>query len=129
MQRSARDLMWSAALARLVRTDQLNREAFRPTQAGWEPPIDVLETQAGLLVVIALPGVRRDDVEILLGKGDLLVRGIRHWPVQARPLVVHRVELPHGRFERRLPLPSGTYQLAEHDHTDGCVKLTLRRID
>jgi HSP20 family molecular chaperone IbpA len=121
--------MWSEALARLAQTDRLNREAFRPTQVGWEPPIDVLETQAGLLIVVALPGVRHSDVEILVGRGDLLVRGIRHWPVQARPLAVHRVELPHGRFERRLPLPSGTYQLAGQDHADGCLLLTLRRID
>ena len=129
MPRSARDLMWSEALARLAHTDRYNREAFRPSQAGWEPPIDVLETKAGLLIVVALPGVRYDDVEILVGRGDLLVRGVRHWPVQARPLAVHRIELPHGRFERRLPLPSGTYQLAGQDLTDGCLLLTLQRID
>ena len=80
MPRSGRDMIWSEALEALARTERLNRDAFRPTATGWEPPVDVLETEAGLLVVIALPGVRRDDMEIVIGHGELLVRGTRRWP-------------------------------------------------
>jgi HSP20 family protein len=129
MPRSNRDVMWSEALAILARTDRLHREVFRPTAGGWEPPIDVLETETELLIVVALPGVRRDEMEIVVGHGELLVRGTRRWPTQQRPTQVHRVELPHGRFERRLPLPQGAYQLMGEDYTDGCLLLTLRRLD
>jgi HSP20 family protein len=121
--------MWSEALAALARTDRLHRDDFRPTSTGWEPPIDVLETEAGLLVVVALPGVRREDMEIVIGRGELVVRGTRRWPTLQRPARVHRIELPHGRFERHLPLPPGTYHLAGQDHADGCLLLTLRRLD
>ncbi len=128
MPRWSRDMMWSEALIVLARTDRLPREAFQPTPSGWEPAIDVLETDAGLLIVVALPGVRPDDTEVGIGGGELLVRGVRRWPVPPRPVQVHRIELPHGRFERRLPLPHGTYQLAGQDHADGCLLLTLHRI-
>lgn len=128
MPRSGRDVMWSEALAALARTDRLHRDIFRPTTHGWEPPTDVLETEAGLLVVVALPGVRLEDIEIVIGRGDLLVRGTRRWPTPQRPVRVHRIELPHGHFERRLPLPSGTYHLADQDYTDGCLLLTLQRL-
>jgi HSP20 family molecular chaperone IbpA len=121
--------MWSEALAVLARTDPLHRAVFRPTATGWEPPIDVLETEAGLLIVVALPGVRRDEIEIVIGRGELSVRGTRRWPTVQRPARVHRVELPHGRFERRLPLPAGAYRLVSQDHTDGCLLLTLQRLD
>lgn len=113
----------------LARTDRLQREIFWPTLTGWEPPVDVLETEAGLLIVVGLPGVRREEMEIVIGNGELLVRGTRHWPTSHRPARVHRIELPHGRFERRLPLPMGAYHLVSQDHADGCLLLTLRRID
>ena len=128
MPRAGRDIMWSETLGLPARTDGVGREVFRLTGAGWEPPIDVLETSAGLLVVIALPGVQADEMEIVLAGGMLTVRGTRRWPVLERPARAHRIELPHGRFERQLPLPHGAYQLAGQEHTDGCLILTLRRL-
>ena len=59
----SRDAMWSAALAQLAMAERLRQEAFAPPRLGGEPPVDVLETEAGLLVVVALPGVARDDME------------------------------------------------------------------
>jgi len=129
MPRSARDAMWSEALARLAHADRPQRDSFWPTAIGWEPPVDVLETEDGLLVVVALPGIKSDEMEVVIGHGELLVRGTRRWPTGRRLTRVHRIELPHGRFERRLPLPFGAYQLLGQDHQDGCLLLTLRRLD
>lgn len=129
MPRSIRDVMWAQALTTLARTDRLQRNVFSPADACWEPPIDLLETETGLLVVVALPGVRREDMEIVVGDGELTVRGARRWVTMQRPVRVHRVELPHGHFERRLRLPAGAYQLIHREHTDGCLILTLRRLD
>ena len=60
MTRSVRDLMWSDALVRLSVADRLHREALRPAGSGREPLIDVLQVEIGLLVIVALPGVRRE---------------------------------------------------------------------
>ena len=129
MPRSGKDVMWAEALAMLARSDRLQREAFQPTAIGWEPPIDVLETDTELLVVVALPGVKRDEMEIVVGQGELTVRGTRRWPGLERPARVHRIELPHGRFERQLPLPAGAYTLLGQEYTDGCLLITLKRLD
>ena len=45
-----RNWMWSEALQMLARADRLHREVFNPpgaagSAAGWEPPVDVLETE------------------------------------------------------------------------------------
>jgi len=125
---SARDVMWSEALAILARSGRAHREVFAPTAGGWEPPIDILETETGLLVVVALPGVRREDMTFAVADGELMVRGIRRWPAVKLPARVHRIELPHGRFERRVPLPPGTFQPAGTDHVDGCLSINLRRL-
>ena len=58
MPRVGRVVIWSEATATLARADRLGREVFSLTSIGWEPPVDVLETEAGLLVLVALPGVR-----------------------------------------------------------------------
>jgi HSP20 family molecular chaperone IbpA len=122
------DLLWSEATAVFVRTNPQQRDVFCLTGSGWEPPVDILETETGLIVIVALPGVRPDDMEIVIGDGELMVRGSRRWPTPRRAARVHRVELPHGRFERRLPLPHGAYQLAGREHTDGCLVLTLKTL-
>ena len=45
----------------LARAERLNRELFRPRGLlarlpVWEPPVDVLETEREVLVLVALPG-------------------------------------------------------------------------
>jgi HSP20 family protein len=129
------DWMLSDAIGTLARAERLHQQFLRlrplagSREPSWEPPIDVLETETGLLIVVALPGVRRENMEVVIGNGELTVRGSRRWPALPRPARVHRIELPHGRFERHLPLPPGSYQLTGQDHTDGCLLLTLRRLD
>jgi HSP20 family molecular chaperone IbpA len=46
----------------LARAERLNRELFRPLSPStrlpaWEPPLDMLETEHKVLVLVALPGV------------------------------------------------------------------------
>ena len=57
MARTVADLMWADALARLARADRLHQEFFRPAPTGWEPPVDLLETEQELILMAALPGV------------------------------------------------------------------------
>ena len=128
MSRTGQVIMWSETAVR-TRMERDYREVFRLTGHGWEPPVDVLESGDGLLVIVALPGVRPDDMETVIGHGELRVRGTRRWPVPHGPLHAHRIELPHGSFERRLPLPHGRYELVGQEHEDGCLMLTLRRLD
>lgn len=128
MPPSDRDGLWSDMLAALARTDRLHRQSLALSAGAWEPPVDILETETELLVIIALPGVAREDMEVIVSHGELVVRGTRRWPCLQRPARVFRVELPHGRFERRLPLPQGTYQMLGQEHRDGCIILTMRKL-
>jgi HSP20 family molecular chaperone IbpA len=33
------------------------------------------------------------------------------------------MEIPYGRFERRIALPTGRYELTERSYTNGCLVL------
>src|SRR5262249_47851280 len=79
-----------------------------PTSAlTWEPPVDVLETGREVLVLVALPGVDPDRVEVAIEGDDLVVVGTRVLPPELRTAMIHRLELPQGQFARRVRLPAG----------------------
>jgi HSP20 family protein len=44
-----------------------------------------------------------------------------------RTAEIHRLELPHGRFERRIPLPAGRYESVTRGSVHGCLLVTLQK--
>jgi HSP20 family molecular chaperone IbpA len=124
--------MWSQAVEMLARAERLNQELFRPLSPSarlpaWEPPLDMLETEREVLVLVALPGVNPDHVEAVLEDGHLLVVGTRTLPDELRTAIIHRLELPQGRFERRVRLPAGRYSAVRRSTSNGCMLITLEK--
>lgn len=124
--------MWAEACEMLARAERMQRELFRPQPTrmrlpAWEPPVDVLETDREVLVLMALPGVDPDAVEAAIEDGALVVAGQRVLPPELRTATIHRMELPQGRFERRVPLPPGRYDQVRRAATNGCLAITLRK--
>jgi HSP20 family protein len=129
---ASNDWMWSEACELLARAERLQQEMFRPVRGRsgrpvWQPPVDVLETNDKVLILMALPGVDPQDVEAVINEGDLAVSGSRVLPQALRTAVIHRLELPQGRFERRVRLPPGRYTDVERDSVQGCLLITLRK--
>jgi len=104
---------------------ELGRSARQPL---WEPPVDVFETAEGLFIEVALPGVDADRLEVSFDNGVLVVVGERKLPEVCEPAVIRRLEIPYGRFERRVRLPAGRYQLGQRDLVNGCLVLSLRKL-
>ncbi len=124
--------MWSEACEMLARAERLHQEFFRPTasasmQPAWEPPVDVLETERAVLVLLALPGVDPERVEAVIDGDCLVVVGLRVLPPELRTAVIHRLELPQGRFERRIRLPAGRYAAVGRAMSNGCLVITLEK--
>jgi HSP20 family molecular chaperone IbpA len=127
-----RDWMWSEACEMLARAERLHRDLFRPLRSvargpAWEPPVDILETEREVLVLAALPGVKAEEVQAAIDDGDLRISGTRTLPGVLRTAVIHRLELPQGRFERRVRLPAGRYSGVRHAFVDGCLLVTLAK--
>jgi HSP20 family molecular chaperone IbpA len=124
--------MWSQACEMLARAERLQRQSFRLHRSmarvpAWEPPVDVLETETEVLVLVALPGVRSDHVEAVIQDGELVILGTRTFPPEWRDAIIHRLELPQGRFERRIELPPGRYDKVGRSAADGCLLVSLRK--
>ena len=123
--------MWSEAFETLARAERMNRQFVRPaaprSQVAWEPPVDVLETERMVLVLVALPGVDPGEVAARIEVDELVVSGTRAYPAEMRTAVIHRLELPQGRFERRVRLPTGRYTAIERSSANGCLLITLTK--
>lgn len=128
----SRQWMWADAVGLLDRMERLQRQGHVPGRSGggmanWEPPVDVIETDRALLVLVALPGVDPDQAEAFIEDGVLVVRGQRVLPAEIRTARIHRLELPQGRFERRLALPEGRYAEVRRSSANGCLVVSLTK--
>lgn len=132
--RNPRNWMWAEACELLERAERIQRQFFQlgmPTASrpAWEPPADIFETEDMLVILVALPGVSPAQVEVgVEDSGVLVVSGERRLPPEARAAGIYRLEIPHGRFARRIELPPGRFRLEQQDIVDGCVLLRLRKL-
>lgn len=127
------DWMWAHACDLISQAESMHRQFFRPaassrSQTVWEPPIDVLEDEREVVVVIALPGVVAEGVEITAEPGAVVVRAERAAPFAGSRHSVRQLEIPYGFFERRIPLPEGRLETGSQELTHGCLVLRLRKV-
>jgi HSP20 family molecular chaperone IbpA len=125
--------MLADAIERLARGQRLQQQFLNlqpwsgTREPSWEPPIDVLETEREVLIFVALPGVDPNEVEAAIDQdGTLVISGRRVLPRELRNARIHRLELPQGRFERRIALPVGRYTISRFAE-NGYVGLRLAK--
>jgi HSP20 family protein len=122
--------MLSEAIGSLARAERLRQQFFNLQSAAgpsWEPPLDVLETDEEILIFVALPGVDPDEVvAVIEDDGVLVISGNRTLPAELRNARIHRLELPQGRFERRIALPIGSYAVSRFA-ANGCIVIRLAK--
>jgi HSP20 family molecular chaperone IbpA len=124
--------MWAEALSMFDDAERLQRRFFRAgheaAEASWEPPIDVIETAGTLVLQVALPGVDEDAIVLGIEAGAITVSALRPFAAGAASGArIHRVEIPYGRFSRRVALPSHLLDLVEQRYSNGCLTLTFAK--
>jgi HSP20 family molecular chaperone IbpA len=124
--------MWAQAVELLEQAERMHRQFFRltaseRTQALWEPPVDVFEDEREIVIVVALPGVPADRVEVTSEPGALVVRAERPLPLSGSRRAVRQLEIPYGYFERRIPLQEVRLEAGTRELADGCLILRLRK--
>ena len=126
------DWMWADACEMLDRAERLHRQFFQlatPTAAKpvWEPPVDIIESNSEVAIVVALPGVEPGQIEVAIEGNVLRVSGTRALPVSIPKGAIHRLEIPRGRFERLIRLKWERLELAHRDLVNGCLVLVFSK--
>ena len=131
-RKQATDWMWSEALDLMAQAERMHRQFFRlatasRAQPAWEPPADVFEDEHEIVVVVAMPGVAAERVEVVREPGALVVRGERPLPLAGTRYAVRQLEIPYGVFERRIPLPPTGLAAASSDLAHGVLVVRLTK--
>ncbi|OFW17048.1 MAG: hypothetical protein A3F70_05345 [Acidobacteria bacterium RIFCSPLOWO2_12_FULL_67_14] len=102
---------------------------FAPGPTGWVPPVDLHETAEQYILIAEVPGLQRDDLEIRLHDGHLVLSGVRREPPVACEQY-HRIERGHGSFSRtfHLPLPVDADRIVA-DLRDGVLTISCPKSD
>jgi HSP20 family protein len=129
-ERQLEALMWSQAFRAMERAERLHRQFFHRAHSTpcWEAPCDIFETDEALTIVIALPGVEVEHVQVTLSAGVLIVSGERPLPRELSNARIHRLELPHGHFQRRIELPPARFEMSGRHLANGCLMLRLQKL-
>jgi HSP20 family protein len=72
----------------------------------WAPPIVIYESPAEFVVTIDVPGATRDNVEVHLESGMLVISGQRVTS-PANGETLRHTEVRLGAFRRAVPIPAG----------------------
>ena len=124
--------MWVEACEVLDRAERLQRQFLRYMGPGadaavWEPPVDIQETRDGLILLFVLPGVVPEEVSLKLEPTELTLSAMRPLKLAHPDAVIRRLEIPHGRFFRRIPLAGVPLKLAATRYENGCLEVRLTR--
>lgn len=121
--------MLAEAVDLLDDAERLQRQFFRIAPARgkpcWEPPVDVIDNGTNLSLLVALPGVPPDQFEVQVEGQAIVVRGNRSIGASVGSGAIVRLEIPYGRFERRIVLAPGNYKLTDMQLENGLLRIHL----
>jgi HSP20 family protein len=111
--------------------DLLEQRASPDAAGECSPPLDVVETTTGMDIVMDLPGVEPDAVQVVFARSTLLIAGHkRPAACEHREAAFHLAERGFGRFARVVRL-TGAFDAGAARATlvTGELRVVLPRID
>jgi len=71
------------------------------------PRVDIVQKDNQLVVKAELPGIKKQDIDLSVEDGDLIIQATRHNEQESNQSDVYRMERQYGTFYREIPLPEG----------------------
>ena len=100
---------WNNGIDRLFNefmTRSMSNETDETATCGsWSPAVNILERESGIEITADLPGLKAEDVEVVVNKGVLSIKGERTLEEAVEGETYHRVERCYGSFERSFTIP------------------------
>jgi HSP20 family protein len=93
---------------------------------GWIPAFDVYEEKDNFVVKAELSGMKKEDINVSLHDGSLIISGERQAEIPGEGTEVYRAERYFGKFQRAVTLPAMVAaDKVKAQYKDGILTITL----
>jgi HSP20 family protein len=97
--------------------------------SGWTPALDLHQNSENVVAVVELPGMRKEDIEISLQDGTLIISGERK-DESTQENGATRTERSTGKFRRSVTLPTRVdVTKVSATYKDGILTVTLPKAE
>ncbi|MBF0121953.1 MAG: Hsp20/alpha crystallin family protein [Candidatus Omnitrophica bacterium] len=94
----------------------------------WSPAVDVMDQKDAILVKADLPGLTKDDIDVVIENNVLSIRGEKKHREEQKEGDVIRSERYYGSFHRAFTLPSTVdAQKVQAKFQDGVLELQIAK--
>ena len=94
-----------------------------------EPSVDVYETEEEVVVVVEIPGISEEEVEIMVDGRRLVLSGERKPGAAEQKRLYSQMEICHGPFRRELLLPAEVNpEEARAGYSQGLLQIVLPKV-
>ena len=122
-------LVWPS-FGRLTNLQDELDQIFESPLRAWAPALDVHEDKEGFTIRAELPGMKREDIEVSVQDGALVISGERAEEKVNEGTEVHRQERYFGRFSRALTLPTAVAgDKVKATYKDGILTVVLPKAE
>lgn len=98
--------------------------------AGWNPDIDIVETDNEIIVKAEIPGVDPKEIDISIMNDTLTIKGEKKVEKEEQGKTYHRIERSYGSFTRTINLPSQVVKdKVEAKEHQGILEITLPKME
>ncbi|HOW58054.1 MAG TPA: Hsp20/alpha crystallin family protein [Smithellaceae bacterium] len=102
---------------------------FKQYECVWRPPVDVCELGDEIIVLADLAGINKEELHIELSSKRIKISGIRKMVSVVADFRYCLAEIPHGYFERSIPLPALVdAEKASASYADGILMVRINKI-
>ena len=97
---------------------------------GWTPAFDVYEEKDNFVVKAEVPGMKKEDINVSLHDGNLIISGERKGEAKNEGTEYYRAERLFGKFQRTVTLPTTVDTgKVKAEYKDGVLTVTLPKAE
>ena len=90
------------------------------------PAVDISETEKSYELHLAVPGMKKEDFEIELSQGSLIIRGTRKFSDEKQVKTYHSIGTAYGSFSRSFSLPEhASVSKIEAHYNNGILEVLI----
>src|SRR5687768_4490506 len=110
--------------------ENFDRSWVQPTMSKWYPAVDILESKDSYLIRAELPGMKREDINVEVKDGTLVLSGESKSEKPAEGVEYRHVERAAAKFWRSYSLPETAKQDGiEATYKDGILEIRVPKAE